>query len=158
MARTKSRLGSRRQTKWHTYAPVANTLAAATPEATDITSGLSNRTGMTILRVIGSIAWHGTTVDTAAAYFPGLLLGPNTLDAADMDPATDFDLDWLYWSAEGSRNPAYDGVDSFVEHHRWIDIKGRRKYREGDSLFFCENATGTGLVSYVKLRILLLLP
>lgn len=157
MPRSRNRPGSRRTTRWIRFLPSANSITAATPEATAF--GLPDTTiGGTILRVVGSISWIGLTVDTAAAYFPALIVAPNTMDAADMDPAVNTDLDYLYWSPEGSRNPAYDGVDSFVEHPRMIDIRGRRKIREGDDLFFCENATGTNVTSFVKLSVLFLNP
>jgi hypothetical protein len=158
MAR-RSRPGSRRTTQWITFAPSANTITAGTAEQATVIGATGTRVGGTILRVVGSIAWHGLTVDTAAAYFVGLLVAPSTLAAADMDPAVETDLvDWMYWSGEGSRNPAYDGVDSFVEQRRHIDIRGRRKFREGDALLLGENSTGTNVTSYIKLRILMMNP
>lgn len=150
--------GSRRTTRWVRFTPAANTIAANTPELTTVIGASDTLVGATILRVVGSINWIGTTVDTAAAYFPALFVGPSTLDAADLDSAVDTGQDWLWWGPEGSRNPAYDGVDSFVEHPRWIDLRGRRKFSEGDALFFAENMTGTGGVSFTKLSILVLNP
>lgn len=153
-----SRRGSRRTTRWVRFNPAANTVVPGTPESASVIATDPLSTGATILRVVGSINWTGLTVDTAVAYFPGLLVAPSTMDAADMDGSVDLNLDWMYWGAEGSRQPAYDGVDSFVEHPRWIDLRGRRKLDEGESLFYNEAATGANVTSFVKLSVLVLNP
>lgn len=157
MART-SRRGSRRTTRWVTFNPAANTLTAGAGEVTDVIAAADGVIGATVIRVVGSITWLGTTVDTAARYVSGLIVVPTLTDADDIDPDVSSQLDWLYWAGEGSRNPAYDGVDSFVEHPRWIDIRGRRKISEGEALKYCETSIGTGAISFVKLRVLVLNP
>jgi hypothetical protein len=154
----RNRRGSRRTTRWVTFNPSANTITAGTPEVATVITAADAVVGATILRVVGSISWLGTTVDTATRYMCGLLVAPNLIDADDIDPDVNANLDWLYWAGEGSRNPAYDGVDSFVEHPRWIDVRGRRRISEGESLLFAENSIGTNVVSFVKLRLLVLNP
>lgn len=141
-----------------TFNPAANTITAGTAEATDVIAAADSVVGATVLRVVGSINWLGLTVDTATRYVSGLIVVPNLVDADDIDPDVSSNLDWLYWAGEGSRNPAYDGVDSFVEHPRWIDVRGRRKISEGEALKYCENSIGTNVTSFTKLRILVLNP
>lgn len=114
--------------------------------------------GATVLRVVGNLAFHGTTVDTANRYVSGLIVAPSTMDAADMDASVDVDLDWMFWSARGTNNAAYDGVDSFVLDRQYIDLRGRRRIDEGESLFYNETMVGTGGNSYVNFRVLLLNP
>lgn len=114
--------------------------------------------GATILRVVGNIAFHGTTVDTATEYASGILVAPSSMDSVDMDPAVNVDLDWLYWQQRGTNQAAYDGVDSFVLDRHMVDVRGRRRIDEGESLFYDETMTGAGGNSYVNLRILLLNP
>lgn len=149
---------SRRTTRWQTFDQAPNALAAGTAESALVVSATTASVGSTVLRVIGNIAFHGTTVDTANEYACGLLVAPNSMDIADMDPAINVDLDWLYWQQRGTNNAAYDGVDSFVLDRHMVDVKGRRRIDEGESLFFCETMTGTGGNSYVNLRVLILNP
>jgi len=158
MARTR-RGTSRRTTRWITYTTTANALTSGTSEQTVIVAAANATTvGMTVLRVVGNIAFHGTTVDTANLYTSGLIVGPSTLDALDTDPSANPELDWMYWEARGTNNAAYDGVDSYVLDRHWIDVRGRRRLDEGESLLFCETMNGTGGNSYVNLRILVLNP
>lgn len=152
------RRGSNRTTRWVTVFSAANTITAGTAEATAAIVADTELTGATILRIVGNINWLGLTVDTAVRYNFGIITGPSTLDPADMDPDVDTGLDWMYLSSMGSRSPAYDGVDSFVEHPRDIDLRGRRKFREGENLWFVENCVGANVTSFVKLRVLLLNP
>lgn len=159
MSPTRRRGSSSRTTRWVTFDPAANTITAGTAESATVVSTGGTLIGATVLRVLGSVTWLGLTVDTAAAYYMGLTVQPETMDALDMDPDAGADaVDWMFWMGEGSRNPAYDGVDSFVEHHRMIDIRGRRKFREGDALLIGENSAGTNVTSFIKLRVLLLNP
>lgn len=155
-----SRRGSsRRTTRWTTLNnQVANALTTGTAEQTEIISAATGVTGSTILRIVGNINFHGTTVDTANVYTSGLIVSPFSMDSVDQDPATQPTLDWMYWSAFGTNNAAYDGVDSYVLNTRHVDIRGRRRLDEGESLFYCETMTGTGGNSYVDLRVLVLNP
>lgn len=155
----KSRRGSgRRTTRWVTFDQAPNALAAGTAEVQAIIAAASTNVGSTILRVVGNIAFHGTTVDTATEYASGLIVAPSTMDSVDMDPAINVDLDWLYWQQRGTNQAAYDGVDSFVLDRHMVDVSGRRKIDEGESLFYCETMTGAGGNSYVNLRVLVLNP
>lgn len=149
---------SKRTTRWQTYDPAPNALAAGTTEFGSVVTGSASTVGSTVLRVVGNIAFHGTTVDTANEYACGLLVAPNSMDAGDMDPAINVDLDWLYWQQRGTNNAAYDGVDSYVLDRHLVDVKGRRRIDEGENLYFCETMTGTGGNSYVNLRVLILNP
>jgi len=148
----------RRTTRWFTVSQNANAITAATPEAIVPITFTPQTVGSTVLRAVGNVAYHGTTVDTAHTYACGLIVAPSTMDAADMDPCVDVDLDWLWWSRRGGNAAAYDGVDSFVLDRQYFDVKGRRRLDEGESLFFCENMTGTGGNSYVHFRLLILNP
>lgn len=141
-----------------TFDQAPNTLVSGTAEVASVISAAGTNVGATILRVVGNIAFHGTTVDTANEYASGLLVGPSTMDSVDMDPAINVDLDWLYWQQRGTNNAAYDGVDSYVLDRHMVDVRGRRRLSEGESLFYCETMTGTGGNSYVNLRILVMNP
>jgi len=155
---TRSRPGSRRKTRWITFDQAPEALVNGTPEANTVLAAGSAVVGTTVIRVVGNIAFHGTTVDTATEYASGLIVAPNSMDADDMDPAIAVDLDWLYWQQRGTNQAAYDGVDSFVLDRHTVDVRGRRKIDEGESLFYNETMTGAGGNSYVNLRILLLMP
>lgn len=157
MARS-SRRGSRRTTRWVQFPNQANALTSTTVESTAIIAAADTLVGSTVLRIVGNIAFHGTTVDTATRYACGILVAPNSMDSVDMDPATITALDWMYWAQLGTNAPAYDGVDSFVLERWWIDLRGRRKIDEGETLWYNEVMTGTGGNSYVNLRVLLLNP
>lgn len=153
-----SRSGSRRTTRWVTFDQAPEALVNGTPESNTMLAAGSAIVGATILRVVGNIAFHGTTVDTATEYASGIIVAPNSMDADDMDPATAVDLDWLYWQQRGTNQAAYDGVDSFVLDRHMVDVRGRRRIDEGESLFYNETMTGAGGNSYVNLRILVLNP
>lgn len=157
MAKSRGR-GSRRTTRWVTFDNAPNALVAGTPEQTTVVAASASVVGATILRVVGNIAFHGTTVDTATEYASGLIVTPSTMDTADQDPAVNVDLDWLYWQQRGTNQAAYDGVDSWVLDRHIVDVHGRRKIDEGESLFYCETMTGAGGNSYVNLRVLILNP
>lgn len=149
----------KRTTRWVTLNnQVANALTNGTSEQTEIISAATSTTGSTILRIVGNINFHGTTVDTANVYTAGLIVSPFSMDSVDQDPAVQPTLDWMYWNAYGTNNAAYDGVDSYVLNHMAVDLRGRRKLDEGESLFFCETMSGTGGNSYVDLRVLVLNP
>lgn len=154
----RARGGSRRTTRWVTFDQAPNALTAGAAEQSAILTASASLVGSTVLRVVGNIAFHGTTVDTANEYASGLIVSPGTMDVADQDPAINVDLDWLYWQQRGTNNAAYDGVDSFVLDRHEVDVRGRRRISEGESLFYCETMTGTGGNSYVNLRVLLLNP
>lgn len=155
MPRSNISRGRRRQTVWRTFDPSANTITAGTTEATQ---AFALQLGETIVRIHGTINWHGLTVDTASAYYVGIGLFPSTIDSDDLDPDAAPSLDWMFWMGDGSRNPAYDGVDSFVEQRHMIDVHGRRRADEGLVCFVSENCAGTNVVSYIKLRALIMLP
>lgn len=159
MPRRTSR-GPRRQTRWVASFNTGNSITAATPEAVSVIASATSpgEVGATVLRVVGNISYAGRTVDTDSIYAVGLIVAPNTMDAADMDPNVNTDLDWLWIENRGFRQPAYDGVDSFENFWIELDLKGRRKLHEGTSLFLCQNAVGQTLTSFVNLRILLMLP
>lgn len=148
----------RRTTRWITFDQAPNALVNGTPESAVMLAAGSAIVGATILRVVGNIAFHGTTVDTATEYASGILVAPSSMDSVDMDPAINVDLDWLYWQQRGTNQAAYDGVDSFVLDRHMVDVRGRRRIDEGESLFYDETMTGAGGNSYVNLRILLLNP
>lgn len=148
----------RRTTRWITFDQAPNALVNGTPESAVMLAAGSAIVGATILRVVGNIAFHGTTVDTATEYASGILVAPSSMDSVDMDPAVNVDLDWLYWQQRGTNQAAYDGVDSFVLDRHMVDVRGRRRIDEGESLFYDETMTGAGGNSYVNLRILLLNP
>lgn len=153
------RRGSKRTTRWLRFAPATNALVDGTAEQAAVLGPADTLVGATVLRVVGNIAFHGTTVDVAQRYVCGLLVGPSTLDAADTDPAVAGQgLDWLYWNAVGTNNPAYDGVDSFVGVRWNLDLRGRRKFTEGDVMFYCETLTGSGGNSYANFSVLVLNP
>lgn len=157
MATRRSR-GSKRTTRWVRFLPAVNALVDGTAEQTAIMTTGDTVVGATILRIVGNIMVHGTTVDVAQQYACGILVGPNSLDAADTDPAIITSLDWLYWNRIGTNNPAYDGVDSYAGTRWWVDLRGRRKISEGDTVFYCETLTGSGGNSYVNLSMLVLNP
>lgn len=148
----------RRTTRWITFDQAPNALVNGTPESAVMLAAGSAIVGATILRVVGNIAFHGTTVDTATEYASGILVAPSSMDSVDMDPAINVDLDWLYWQQRGTNQAAYDGVDSYVLDRHMVDVRGRRRIDEGESLFYDETMTGAGGNSYVNLRILLLNP
>lgn len=150
--------GSRRTTRWVTLDQAPNALTGGAAEQAVILSAASTIVGSTILRVVGNIAFHGTTIDTATEYASGLIVSPGTMDVADQDPAVNVDLDWLYWQQRGWSQGAYDGVDSWVTDRHMVDVRGRRRIAEGESLFYVETMTGAGGNSYVNLRILILNP
>lgn len=150
--------GSRRTTRWVRFNPAANALVNGTAEISTILSAGSAVVGATILRIVGNIAFHGTTVDTATRYSSGLIVAPNSMDAVDLDPESITDLDWMYWQVRGTNQAAYDGVDSFVLDRHMVDLRGRRKIAEGDTLFYAETMTGSGGNSYVSMSVLLLNP
>lgn len=152
------RSSSRRTTRWVTYDGAVNALTNGTAEVAVIVAAAGNLVGSTILRVVGNIAFHGTTVDTATEYASGIIMAPSTMDSVDMDPAVNVDLDWLYWQQRGTNQAAYDGVDSYVLDRHMVDVHGRRKMAEGESLFYVETMTGAGGNSYVNLRVLVLNP
>lgn len=152
------RSGSRRTTRWVTFDQAPNALVNGTPEIATIVAAGASVVGSTILRVVGNIGFHGTTVDTATEYASGLIVAPSTMDSVDMDPAINVDQDWLYWQQRGTNQAAYDGVDSFVLDRHMVDVRGRRKVDEGETLFYCETMTGAGGNSYVNLRVLVLNP
>lgn len=158
MARSSSRRGTKRTTRWVRYSPGANALTAGAAELVQVIAAADTLVGSTVLRIVGNIAYHGTTVDTASLYTCGILVGPQSLDAADVDPAVVVANDWLYWNAIGTNNAAYDGVDSFAINRWFLDLRGRRKFAEGDALHFTEVSGGTGANSYVNLSVLLLNP
>lgn len=158
MPRTSRRGSGRRTTRWLTFDQAPNALAAGTAEQSAIITGSASVVGATILRVVGNIAFHGTTVDTATEYACGLIVSPNSMDVIDQDPALNVDLDWLYWQQRGTNQAAYDGVDSFVLDRHMVDVRGRRRIDEGENLWFSETMTGAGGNSYVNLRILVLNP
>lgn len=141
-----------------TFDQAPNALVAGTAEVATIVAATATTVGSTILRVVGNIAFHGTTVDTATEYASGLIVVPSTMDSVDMDPAINVDLDWLYWQQRGTNQAAYDGVDSYVLDRHMVDVSGRRRIDEGESLFYVETMTGAGGNSYVNLRVLILNP
>jgi hypothetical protein len=154
-----SRRGSsRRTTRWVTFDQAPNALVNGTAEQATIIGAAAAVVGSTILRIVGNIAFHGTTVDTATEYASGLIVTPSTMDTVDQDPAVNVDLDWMYWQQRGTNQAAYDGVDSYVLDRHPVDVRGRRRIDEGESLFYCETMTGAGGNSYVNLRVLLLNP
>lgn len=157
MAKTRRGTG-RRTTRWVTFDQAPNALVAGTAEVATIVAATATTVGSTILRVVGNIAFHGTTVDTATEYASGLIVVPSTMDSVDMDPAINVDLDWLYWQQRGTNQAAYDGVDSYVLDRHMVDVSGRRRIDEGESLFYVETMTGAGGNSYVNLRVLILNP
>lgn len=155
---SRSRRGSRRTTRWVRFLPATNALVDGTSESVSMLTTSDTIVGSTILRIVGNINVHGTTVDVAQQYACGILVAPNSMDSIDMDPAVITSLDWLYWNRLGTNNPAYDGVDSFVGVRWWIDIRGRRKISEGDTVWYNEVLTGSGGNSYVNLSMLVLNP
>jgi len=157
MARSRRGTG-RRTTRWVTFDQAPNALVAGTAEVATIVAATATTVGSTILRVVGNIAFHGTTVDTATEYASGLIVVPSTMDSVDMDPAVNVDLDWLYWQQRGTNQAAYDGVDSYVLDRHMVDVSGRRRIDEGETLFYVETMTGAGGNSYVNLRVLILNP
>jgi len=157
MAKTRRGTG-RRTTRWVTFDQAPNALAAGTAEVATIVAATATTVGSTILRVVGNIGFHGTTVDTATEYASGLIVAPSTMDSVDMDPAINVDLDWLYWQQRGTNQAAYDGVDSYVLDRHMVDVSGRRRIDEGETLFYVETMTGAGGNSYVNLRVLILNP
>lgn len=154
---TRSRRGSRRTTRWVRYRNTVNALTAGTAESSAIITSGDTLVGATILRIVGNIMFHSNTVDTAVNYTCGIVLGPNSLDAIDMDPAVITSMDWMYWSSKGSNNPAYDGVDSWVGVRWDVDLMGRRKFTEGDTLWYASSMDVSGN-EYVNLSVLVLNP
>lgn len=155
----RSRSVSRRQSVWSRHFQAGNSISAATPEVTELIASSSVDTvGSTVLRVVGNISYAARTVDTDVLYHVGLIVGPNSLDAADIDPAVNTGLDWLWLEQRGWRQPAYDGVDSFENFWIELDLRGRRKFAEGASLWLAQNATAVAVTSFVSLSVLRLLP
>lgn len=150
--------GSRRTTRWVTFDQAPNAMVNGTAELQTVIAGSSSTVGATLLRIVGNIAFHGTTVDTATEYASGIIVAPNTIDSVDADPAIAVDLDWIYWQQRGTNQAAYDGVDSFVLDRHMVDVRGRRKLDEGENLYYAETMTGAGGNSYVNLRFLILNP
>lgn len=158
MART-SRRGSRRTTRWVTLDAAPNGLVAATPEQTAWIVASATTVGSTVLRIVGNVSFHGTASDALTTeYACGIIVSPNTMDTADQDPAVDVNLDWLYWRQVGFNNVQLNAAGSWENHMFDVDVRGRRKLSEGESLFYTETMTGQNGNSYVNLRALILNP
>lgn len=151
--------GSRRTTRWVNQFFAGNAITAGTEEVIELIAANNVDTvGATILRIIGHASYAGRTVDTDTLYHAGIYLGPGTMDADDQDPAVPSNIDWMWITQRGWRQAAYDGVDSFVNEYIDIDLRSRRKFREGDRLTLNVNCTGQNVTDFWALRILLLNP
>lgn len=148
----------RRTTRWVTFADAPNTLVDATPEQTAVLVGGSTIVGSTILRIVGNIQYAGNGAVGNLEYAVGLLVASNSIDSADTDPAVILEMDWLYWRQQGQIQTLVVGAGTFQTYGFDLDVKGRRKMDEGETLFLCETATGQGAVSFVNLRVLVLNP
>lgn len=113
--------------------------------------------GGTVMRIVGNISYAGRTVDTDSIFQFGIIMAPDSVDAADIDPGVNTNLDWMYLTHRGFRQPAYDGVDSFENFWIELDLSGRRKFAEGSQLFFALNAVGQNITAFVNLSTLILL-
>lgn len=152
--------GSRRTTRWVTLDSAPNGLVGGTPEQAAIQTASGTLVGSTVLRVVGNVQFHGTATNALTTeYACGIIVSPGTMDTADQDPAVNVDLDWLYWRQMGFLNVALEAAaSSWVTFGFDLDVRGRRKISEGESLFYVETMTGQNGNSYVNLRVLLLNP
>lgn len=148
----------KRTTRWITFADAPVTLVDGASQQRAILAAVSSIVGSTILRVVGNIQFAGNGAVGNLEYAVGLLVAPNSIDAADTDPATILDLDWLYWRQQGQIQTLVVGAGTFQTYGFDVNVKGRRKIDEGESLFYCEVATGQGAVSFANLRVLVLNP
>lgn len=155
-----SRRGSRRTTRWVTLDAAPNALVAATPEQTTIVAAAGQVVGSTVLRIVGNVMFHGTATNALATeYACGIIVSPSTMDTVDQDPAVNVDLDWLFWRQVGFNNAAFEAAaGSWMTFGFDVDVRGRRKISEGESLFYTETMTGQNGNSYVNLRCLVLNP
>lgn len=110
------------------------------------------------MRILGHVNFVGGTISTDTRYHMGIIVAPSTMDALDMDPAVDTTLDWMYFLDYGWKQDGVAGPAELTMEHVMVDLRGRRKFTEGDALFVVQNSTGANVTSFVSLNILVMNP
>ena len=141
--------GPRRKRVWVRRNYVVGALSSAGASSIDLGSDFELVAGQSFLPVgstvlrtrisLGVVRTAG--VETAPHFHFGVLVGPTTLDADDMNPAvsTNFHLDWMLWRKMIVRNDTAGFQTAFE-----LDVKAMRKLEELQSTVWAVHGTITG--------------